>query len=75
MRFVAPSQLPGLFPNVAFKPKPPFVAALELFVADPARTQSHLVGAGVPHRVAGGRAIEVPPEEACGVVLRFVRRS
>jgi hypothetical protein len=73
MRFVAPQRLADLVPNVAFKPKPPFVAALELFVADTAQTQSCLAGRGVPHRIADGGAIAVPPEQACGVVVRFVR--
>jgi hypothetical protein len=75
MRFVTPGQLPGLFPKVVFKPKPPFVAALELFVADPAQTRKYLTDVGVPHSEADGDAIEVAPDEACGVVLRFVRRS
>jgi catechol 2,3-dioxygenase-like lactoylglutathione lyase family enzyme len=75
MRFVTPSQLMRHFPNVAFKPTPPFVAVLELFAADPEQTRQYLARTGVPHREADGGAIEVAPDEACGVVLRFVRRS
>ena len=60
-----------LFSGLRFKPAPPFVAALELFVADPRKTAAFMAGAGVPHRMAADGAAEVPPEEACGVVLRF----
>ena len=50
---------------------PPFVAALELFVDDTPRPRLRR-GAGLPHRMAPDGAVEIPPEQACGVALRFV---
>ena len=73
VRFVSPALLAELFPGIAFTAKPPFVPALELFVADPAKTAAFLAGAGVPHRMAPDGAVEVPPQEAAGVLLRFRR--
>jgi catechol 2,3-dioxygenase-like lactoylglutathione lyase family enzyme len=75
LRFVTPALLATLFPGISFRPKAPFVAALELFVDDPAKTQAFLAGAALSHRQAPDGAIEVPPQEACGVALRFVARS
>lgn len=75
LRFVTPAQAAVLFPDISFRPKPPFVAALELFVADPAKTRSFVMGAGIPHRLAPDGTLEVPPDEACGVLLRFVVRA
>jgi hypothetical protein len=75
LRFVTPAQAATLFPGTSFQPRPPFVAALELFVADPARTRSFITGAGIPHRLAPDGGIEIPPDEACGVLLRFVTRA
>lgn len=69
--FVPPGQLPALFPGVTFEPEPPFVAALEIRVEDGERARAHLVKERVPHRVAPDGALEVPPEHACGVVLRL----
>jgi catechol 2,3-dioxygenase-like lactoylglutathione lyase family enzyme len=74
LRFVSPALCATLFPGIAFKARPPFVPALELFVADPARTQAFLAGAGVPHRRAPDGAVEVPPAEANGVLLRFTAK-
>jgi catechol 2,3-dioxygenase-like lactoylglutathione lyase family enzyme len=74
MRFADPLVAARLFPGIAFRPKPPFVAALELFVDDPAKTKAFLAGAGVAHRTAPDGALEVPPDEACGVVLRFAAK-
>jgi len=74
LRFVTPALLASLFPGIAFKPKPPFVAALELFVDDPGKTEAFLAGAALPYRRAPDGAVEVPPQEACGVTLRFVTR-
>lgn len=74
LRFVTPALCATLFPSIAFRAKPPFVAALELFVTDPAKTEAFLTDAEVPHRVAPDSAVEVPPAEACGVLLRFVAR-
>jgi catechol 2,3-dioxygenase-like lactoylglutathione lyase family enzyme len=74
MRFVDPALAARLFPGIAFRPKPPFVAALELFVDDPEKTNTFFTGAGVPHRTASDGAVEVPPNEACGVALRFLER-
>ena len=75
LRFVDPARAATLFPDVQFQPKPPFAAALELFVEGTAKTRKYLSGAGVPHRLAPDGAVEVPPEEACGVLLRFLNRS
>ena len=72
MRFALPSRIAELFPGVRFQPKPPFAAALELFVDDPAKAKSVLAAVNVPHRSAPDGAVEVAPAEACGVVLRFV---
>ncbi|MFO1160502.1 MAG: VOC family protein [Reyranellaceae bacterium] len=72
LRVASRAQIAELFPGIRFKPEPPFVAALELFVDDLAKTEAFIAGAGVPHRKASDGAIEIPPEEACGVVLRFV---
>jgi len=74
MRFVDPALAATLFSGIAFQPKPPFVAALELFVDDPAKTKAFFAETGVPHRVAPDGAVEIPPTEAHGVVLRFVRK-
>lgn len=74
LRFVAPASLASLFPDISFRPRPPFVAALELFVDDPEKTAAFLAGAQVPHRRPPDGAVEVPPQEACGVALRFVPR-
>lgn len=74
LRFVTPALLASLFPGVSFRPKPPFVAALELFVDDPAKTDQVLADANVPHRRTPDGAVEVPPQEAAGVALRFVAR-
>ncbi|CAN5899120.1 VOC family protein [soil metagenome] len=74
LRFVTPALCATLFPGVTFKAKPPFVPALELFVADSAKTQAFFAGAGVAHRRAPDGALEVPPAEASGVLLRFVER-
>jgi hypothetical protein len=68
----APAALAKLFPGIHFKPAPPFVAALELFVEDIDRTAAFVAGADLPHRMAPDGAIEIPPEQACGVALRFV---
>lgn len=72
LRFATPARIAELFPGIHFRPKPPFAASLELFVTDLAKTKSFFAGSGVPHRLAPNGAVEVPPEEACGVVLRFV---
>jgi catechol 2,3-dioxygenase-like lactoylglutathione lyase family enzyme len=72
LRFVSPALAATLFPGIAFKPRPPFVPALELFVGDRAKTAAFLAGAGVPYRSAPDGALEVPPTEASGVLLRFV---
>jgi len=74
LRFVTPARLASLFPGISFKPKPPFVASLELFVDDPSKTERFLAGAAVPRHCAPDGAIEVPPQDACGVALRFVAR-
>jgi catechol 2,3-dioxygenase-like lactoylglutathione lyase family enzyme len=75
MRFVDPALAAKFFPGITFQPKPPFVAALELFVDDPAKTGAFFAGVGVPHRTVPDGAVEIPPKEACGVVLRFVKRA
>jgi hypothetical protein len=72
LRVATPAQVTGLFSGIQFKGAPPFVAALELFVADVAGTAAFIAAAGVPHRRAPDGAVEVPPEQACGVVLRFI---
>ena len=72
LRFATPSRIAELFPDIRFQPKPPFAAALELFVDDPTKAKSALGAAKVPYRSAPDGAVEVPPQEACGVVLRFV---
>ena len=74
LRFATPARIAELFPGIHFQPTPPFAAALELFTSDPAKAAAHLSSAGVPHRMAQDGAVEVPPQEACGVVLRFVPR-
>jgi catechol 2,3-dioxygenase-like lactoylglutathione lyase family enzyme len=75
LRFVAPAQAAPLFPGISFQAKPPFVAALELFVTDLVKTRLFITGAGIPHRMAPDGAIEIPPDQACGVLLRFVART
>lgn len=72
LRFVTPALLASLFPGISFRPRPPFVAALELFVDDPGKTDSFLTDAKVPHRCQPDGTVEVLPQEACGVALRFV---
>jgi catechol 2,3-dioxygenase-like lactoylglutathione lyase family enzyme len=74
LRFVSPALCATLFPGIAFKARPPFVPALELFVADPAKTQTFFTAAGVPSRMAPDGAVEVPPKEASGVLLRFLAK-
>ena len=75
MRFVSPALAAKLFPGITFQPKPPFVAALELFVDDLAKTKAFFAGAGVLHRLAPDGAVEIAPAEAHGVALRFVKRA
>jgi catechol 2,3-dioxygenase-like lactoylglutathione lyase family enzyme len=75
LRVTSPAEIARLFPGIAFKAKPPYVAALELFVADSGKTRAVLDASGIRHRTAPDGAIEVPPDEACGAVLRFVARS
>lgn len=72
LRVAPPTAMANLFPGIRFKPAPPFVAALELFVEDIDRTAAFVSGAGLPHRIAPDGAVEIPPEQACGVMLRFV---
>ncbi len=72
LRFATPSRIAEQFPGIRFQPKPPFAAALEIFTDDPAKSQRVLAAEKVPHRLAPDGAIEVAPQEACGVVLRFV---
>lgn len=75
LHFVTPARAATLFPGISFQAKPPFVAALELFVSDPAKTRTFITSAGIPHRVTPDGAVEIPPDEACGVLLRFVARA
>lgn len=72
--FVAPSRLATIFPGVRFTAPPPFVAMLELRVDDAKRARSVIEQAGVPHRVTPDGAVEIPPEEACGVVIRLAQQ-
>lgn len=72
LRFALPSRIAELFPDVRFKPQPPFAASLEFSVDDASKSRSVLTAAKVPHRSAADGTVEVPPEDACGVVLRFV---
>jgi hypothetical protein len=69
--YVPPTQLSRLFPGVQFKAEPPFVAALEIRVAEAGRARTHLVREDVPHRMAADGALEIPPDQACGVLLRL----
>jgi Glyoxalase-like domain len=69
--FVPPGRLAALFPGVRFTAPPPFVAALEIRVEDAARARRHLEKEGVAHRVAADGALEVPPDQACGAVIRL----
>jgi catechol 2,3-dioxygenase-like lactoylglutathione lyase family enzyme len=72
--FVPPAQLATRFPGVRFAAEPPFVAALEIRVDDGERARAHLVKENVPHREAPDGALEVPPDQACGVVLRLLQK-
>jgi hypothetical protein len=74
LRFVTPALLKALFSGVGFKPKPPFVPALELFVDDPEATAAYMTKAEVPHKLASDGAVEVGPEHASGALLRFVSK-
>ena len=69
--FVPPARAVELFPGVAFTGVPPFVAALEVRVTDAERARTHLVQQNIPHRVASDGALEIPPVEACGVLIRL----
>lgn len=69
--FVPPAQLATLFPGVRFAAPPPFVAALEIGIEDKDRARAHLLKENVPHRVAPDGALEVPANQACGVVIRL----
>jgi catechol 2,3-dioxygenase-like lactoylglutathione lyase family enzyme len=69
--FVPPAQLGTLFPGVVFEAEPPFVAALEIRVAQVERARQHLVHEHVPHRTAPDGALEIPPDQACGVLVRL----
>lgn len=71
LRFVTPAALATQFPNVRFRAASAFVAALQLATDDPAKAAAHLAQEGVPHARAGDGAVEVPPDEACGVLIRF----
>jgi catechol 2,3-dioxygenase-like lactoylglutathione lyase family enzyme len=69
--FVPPAQLGQRFPGVVFEAAPPFVAALEIRVAQAERARQHLVHEHVPHRTAPDGALEIPPDQACGVLVRL----
>ena len=69
--FVPPAQLGKLFPGVVFEAELPFVAALEIRVAQVERARQHLVREHVPHRTAPDGALEIPPDQACGVLVRL----
>jgi catechol 2,3-dioxygenase-like lactoylglutathione lyase family enzyme len=71
LRFVTPAALATRFPNVRFRTASAFVAALELVSEDLGKAAAHLTQEGVPHGRAADGAVEVPPEEACGVMIRF----
>ena len=72
MRFATPAAAARLFPGIVFKPKPPFGAVLEFRVDDPPQSAAWLAKQGIAcHRAPDG-AVEVPPDEACGALLRFV---
>lgn len=75
MRFATPAAAARLFPGIAFKPRPPFGAALEFAVDDPAQSAAWLERQGVALRRTADGTVEVPPDEACGVLLRFVARA
>ncbi|HYM31148.1 MAG TPA: VOC family protein [Candidatus Cybelea sp.] len=73
LRFSAPNVVASAIPGAKFRPKPPFVAALDMLVDDLGKAGAHLKKEGVRHSAAGG-SIVVGPEEACGVAIRFVAR-
>jgi hypothetical protein len=60
-------------PSLQFKAEPPFVAALEIRVAEAGRARTHLVRENLPHRVAPDGALEIPPDQPCGPRLRLRR--
>jgi len=72
LRVVPLAGIDRLFPGMRFSPVAPYVAATELFVDDPARTRAYFESAGIAHRTAADAAVEVAPDIACGVALRFV---
>ena len=74
IHFVSPAMLAKQFPTVQFRSAPAMVAALELITDDPGKVAAHLTREHVPHSKAAAGAVEVPPEEACGVLLRFRRK-
>jgi catechol 2,3-dioxygenase-like lactoylglutathione lyase family enzyme len=69
--FIPPTELASLFPGVRFAAPPPFVAALEIGIEDRERARAHLFKENVPHRLAPDGALEVPADQACGVVIRL----
>jgi catechol 2,3-dioxygenase-like lactoylglutathione lyase family enzyme len=71
LRFVTPATLAEQFPNVRFRSLPAFVAVLELITDDPEQAAAQLTREAVPHVRRADGAVEVPPEEACGVLIRF----
>lgn len=53
----------------------PFLAGAAIRVADPAATASYLESQAVPHEVTAWGTVRVPPAEACGVALDFIKET
>lgn len=74
LRVIPVAEIARMFPGAGFRARPPYVAALELFVADPATARAQLDASKISCGTAPDGALEVSPAEACGAVLRFVAR-
>ncbi len=74
INIVTPAALAERFPGAVHEPlpKPPYVAALSIAVADVGATVAYLADNDVPHIVLSGARVCVAPEDACGTLFEFV---
>jgi hypothetical protein len=73
--FAAPEDFAAMHPEIDIEDRAsvPFIALLTLSVSDPERTVDHLTNWQIAHDVLPDKRVIVPPEEANGAALEFVR--
>jgi catechol 2,3-dioxygenase-like lactoylglutathione lyase family enzyme len=73
IRLLPPEDFDALYGEVGFdpEPEPPYLAAVELEVADIARTGAVLDRNAVPYEQPKPSSLRVGPRETCGLILEF----